>query len=543
MNTPPVKKIILRNIQSLPKAEIELGPPGTMATVIGESDTGKTALASRSLEKLYFNTIPTKELIRRGAKTASITAVYDTPDNMAIAWEWKGPSLDRGKARYVITRDNMEPIIVEGSNRPGHVPEVIQELTGVRPVKIGNLTLNFNVSRQLDGPFLGASVSPTERYRVLGALAGTLEVDEAVKEVGLEIHRSRRREKELAGDGGKSVGEIGKLEQKIREYDYLVPLKHSIDTVEIKLALIRGKIGRRDKLIALQIEICVKEELVKDAGDVAFVLGGLIEQTNHHLARVEANMAQHPKLTALHHAEKETHCRLLDANIILQKTESVPEVTTGLQLLINNLTKFTALTKLRQVITAECQKLTTAQQILDSTRDTETAQIALDRITSTNHTREQLMPLYVEIMATMDAVLRHTVTIDLTAGVGRVRESLGRVALNSDKVMQLAKLRLLIMGVKNRQSATQQVLDATSGMELLQNTLQEGILAANRMVRLKYLSGEVSKAAFEVTRLANAVATGEQDIQKAREEYRALLLEAGICENCPVVGEVMAAAG
>ncbi len=543
MNIPPIKKFILRNIQSLPKAEIELGAPGTLTTVIGGSDTGKTAMASRSLEKLFFNTIPTKELIRRGAKSASITAVYDTPDNLAIAWEWKGPSPDKGKARYTITRDNMEPIILEGSNRPGHVPEVIQELTGVRPVKIGNLTLNFNVSRQLDGPFLGASVSPTERYRVLGALAGTLEVDECVKEVGLEIHRSRRREKELAGDGGKQVGEIGELEQKIREYDCLIPLKETIDTIDAKLVMIRQKQERLNKLNTLRSFIVTQDKIAKDTWDNIFTLEKAIEQVGQYIAQAEANILRHQKITAVHHAIQGINTVFSQTQLTLDKTKSHAKIYFHLKAANESDIKLTALTKLHQSIISENQKLTTAQQILDSTRGAEHAQIALKDATKANHTRSIIASLNAEITATRDTLLRYTETLVATEEVGRGREVLDQVVAKADKVMKLAKVKLFIRGIGNRITEAQQVLDTTAGvtrgLELLPQTKNK-IVKYNALYELEIWCQkelqQIDVASQNIKRIKS-----EYDV--AASEYRKLLLDAGICENCPVVAEVMAAAG
>lgn len=531
---PPVKKLILRNIQSLPKAEIELGPPGTMTTVIGESDTGKTALASRAIEKLFFNTIPTKELIRRGAKSASITAVYDTPDNLSVSWEWKGTSPDRGKSRYVIKRDNMDPIILEGSNRPGNVPEAIQELTGVRPVKIGNLIINFNVNRQLDGPFLGASVSSTERYRVLGALAGTLEVDEAVKEVGLEIHRARRKEKELSG-------EIDSLGEKIREYDYLVELKDVIEKVETGLMSIRRKMGHRDKLIALQIEIEAKLELVKDAGNKATALGRMIEQANQELNHVETNISRHQKLLEIQHQIINIHFTLDKAKQILKKTENHAKAYLHTNATEEQNNKLTTLTKLRQAIATEHQKLTATQRILDTTRNTEQAQIAVERLGKANYTLGRLVSLYAEITKTTECIKRNTATLEVTAGVERGQQVLGRVVGTADKLSRLANLLMLVNEARNRVEAAERALEATDsvvqGLELLSRVRDN----ESRYHALLVLGYQCRQKEQEVNELKRNIEIIDQQIKAAREEYRALLLEAGICEHCKVVDAVMAA--
>lgn len=531
---PPVKKLILRNIQSLPKAEIELGPPGTMTTVIGESDTGKTTLASRSLQKLFFNTIPTKELIRRGAKSASITAVYDTPDNSSVTWEWKSVSPDRGKARYIITRDNMDPIILEGSNRPGNVPEAIQELTGVRPVKIGNLTLNFNFNRQLDGPFLG-NVSPTERYRVLGALAGTLEVDEAVKEVGLEIHRARRNEKELAG-------EIDNLSEQIREYDYLVELKDVIEKVETGLASIRHKMGHRDKLIALQIEIEAKQKLTEEAGNTATALGRMIEQANQELNQVESNMARHSKLVVLLQTTRQTQQQIFQADSILDVTKSTSEIAAALNRLTENHAKLITLTKLRQAITSEHQKLTAAQQILDTTRATEQAQIAVERLSEANHTLGRLVPLWAGITKARERIKRNTVTLEATEWVELGQQILDSAIRAIDTLGKLKDLALNIQSVRTEKAKIDALLQETKDVARGFRVLAEVEAGLARLIKLREINSEIHRKVLFISDKQNFLDRKNEQVMQAREEYRALLLEAGICEDCPVVDAVMAAA-
>jgi hypothetical protein len=415
----------------------------------------------------------------------------------------------------------MEPIILEGSNRPGNVPEAIQELTGVRPVKVGNLTLNFNVSRQLDGPFLG-NVSPTERYRVLGALAGTLEVDEAVKEVGLEIHRARRKEKELAG-------EIESLGEKIKEYDYLDGLKHAIDKVDAKLAWIRGEQQRRDKLAALQVQITAQKKSVKEAGGIALTLGQTIEQAALYVSRAEVNMARHGKLVALQQNITHAHQLISRATDTLNKTKSTPEIAATLTKLINNHTKLSTLSRLHQTIAAEKAKLTTAQQVLDSTRSTEAVQNAVEKLTKANHLHGQLVRLSAEITASRGAILRHTETLEVTREVDRCREVLDRASAAADK---LVRLKSLAMFIKEAQDS-----GVDQGLEILSQT-EAKVARWHKLLMLDYQCRQKQE---EIAELERSIEVAGQNYDAAAREYRALLLEAGVCEDCPVADVVMAA--
>lgn len=142
--------------------------------------------------------------------------------------------------RYRITKPGEQASVYEGFGTS--VPLEIQEVTGVRVVSIGEtLDLALNLSEQLDGPFLGKSVSGPAKAKILGALAGTEEVDEAHKTLGTDIYRAGQEEKRLAA-------EVEGLDTKIREYDYLPALKESIAALE---SLVEDAKNAQERLGAL----------------------------------------------------------------------------------------------------------------------------------------------------------------------------------------------------------------------------------------------------------------------------------------------------
>lgn len=528
---PPIKKIILQNIQSLPKAEIEPAPPGQLTVIIGESDTGKTALASRALQKLFFNSIPTKELIRRGSKKASITVIYDTADNLAVSWEWHGRKPDAGKARYVIRRDGMKPIILEGGGKK--VPEAVQELTGVRPIRIGNMTLNFNFNRQLDGPFLG-NVSPIERYRVLGALAGTLEVDEAVKEVSLEIHRARRREKELAG-------EIEALGEKIREYDYLEELDHKIKTIDTKLILIQRKQERQKKLVSLRQSIHDTDFVRKVAANEVQVLGKAISKVSDALAKCEAAIFRHQKLVTLYQYIQKTNFTLAWAEKILENTQTFYKAYWHTKAVDEENKKLISLQRLTQNIATEKTKLTTAQQTLDATRNAEQAQVALEKLTRANHTLRQLIFLYAEISKTREVIKRNIIILKQTIEVGRAGELLTKIEKAVPRITKLRELAGRIQKGKKFIAGVNATLKITEGVERGMKQLARIKDAVAKVDKLYSLSIAIKIDRKLIADKNDLIKKFDAKIELDAREYRELLKQAGICEDCPVVDAVMAA--
>lgn len=228
-----VKNVYLENFQSHEKSKIELGGPGELTVIVGPTDSGKTAIV-RGLRLLLYNTPQGSDYIRVGRDRA--TVALEMSDGTKVARERSRGSINR----YRITQPGESPSIYEGFGTS--VPLEIQEVTGVRIVSIGEtLSLALNLSEQLDGPFLGKSVSGPAKAKILGALAGTEEVDEAQRTLGTDLHRAGQDEKRLAD-------EVHNLAIKIEEYDYLPALKENIATLE---SLIEDARSAQERLTSL----------------------------------------------------------------------------------------------------------------------------------------------------------------------------------------------------------------------------------------------------------------------------------------------------
>lgn len=235
-----IKSLYVEDFQSHARTKVELAPAGGLTVIVGPTDSGKTALV-RAARLVYYNVPLGIEYIRVGRNMA--TVAVEMSDGTKVARE-RSKSVNR----YRIVRPDESPQVLEGFGLS--VPQEVQQTTGVRTVAIGDtIDLALNLSEQLDGPFLGKSVSGPAKAKILGALAGTEEVDEAQRAVGLDLHRAGQ-------DVGRLVDELLALDSKIIQYDYLPALADKIETLTQMLTEVKGL---QSRLTAL--ETCARQLL------------------------------------------------------------------------------------------------------------------------------------------------------------------------------------------------------------------------------------------------------------------------------------------
>ncbi|MGQ9511705.1 AAA family ATPase [Thermodesulfitimonas sp.] len=184
-----LKRLILENFQSHRYTAIDLAPAVTV--LLGESDQGKSAVV-RALRWLFYNRPHGANFIRVGADYCRVTAEFT--GGLVIVRERRGKT-----NRYEIRRPGQEPLVLEGFGR--EVPKEVEELTGVRPLKLEGASFELHVAHQLDPPFL-LKESPAVRARAVGHLSGTHLFDAADRKAArlvAELARLRGDLEEKAG--------------------------------------------------------------------------------------------------------------------------------------------------------------------------------------------------------------------------------------------------------------------------------------------------------------------------------------------------------
>lgn len=230
-----IKSLYLENFEGHAKTKLNIAPDGQLTVIVGPTDSGKSSLI-RALRWVLYNVPQGTDYIRAGCSHA-VVAVTLEDDTMIVR--------ERGRSynRYRIARPGAsDDVVFEGFG--SNVPLEIVELTGVREAVIGELSLALNLAEQLDGPFLGRSISAGARARVLGQLAGTEEIDHAARTLHTDLHRAGQDDKRL-------TGELEALDERISSYDYLPALAQQIERLETVLTRLRAAEQRLDALVTL----------------------------------------------------------------------------------------------------------------------------------------------------------------------------------------------------------------------------------------------------------------------------------------------------
>lgn len=231
-----IKSVFYEDFQGHANTKIILAPPGQVTALVGPTDAGKTSLV-RGLRLVLYNVPQGSEFVRVGRNQATVGIEMGS-----------GIKVFRDRSRGSVNRYRVvKPGATDGGDKyegfGNAVPQEVVDVTGVRLVKVGEKDVALNLSEQLDGPFLGSSVSSPERARILGKLAGTEEVDEAQKTLGTDIYRANQEK-------GRLEDEIEGLEERIAEYGWLEDLKERCDAADVVIGNVRKAQEKRDQLVA-----------------------------------------------------------------------------------------------------------------------------------------------------------------------------------------------------------------------------------------------------------------------------------------------------
>jgi exonuclease SbcC len=242
-----ISRLAVFNFQNHQETIIDPAPAGQLTVITGPSRSGKTAIL-RGLRWLFNNDAPS-DFIRAGCSSSTVAATYE--DGARVIRE-RGKSYNRYRIQSPShTASQPDEQVYEGFGLA--VPIEVQQITGVSVLEIGDMSLALNLSEQLDGPFLGKSISSGVRAKVLDHMAGTEAISWALSNpkgtsLASDLHRANESVKVLER-------EVAELDRQIEGYAYLPALERRIEALEAVLAAVDEADQRCSRLAALWMRL------------------------------------------------------------------------------------------------------------------------------------------------------------------------------------------------------------------------------------------------------------------------------------------------
>ena len=225
-----IKGLHIEGFQSHVDTRVDFAGPGQLTVLVGDGGRGKTSVA-RALRWVTCNSPSGDSFINWHTNSAKVTL------EMLSGFQVIRERTRGGTNRYIVVSPNGERQVFEGFG--ASVPEEIKRITGISEVAIGDLKLNLNMAGQLDGPFLGSTITGGQRARILGALAGTEEIDMAIRTAATDANR-REQDRRRAVTGAEGAT------RRLEEYKHLPRMLARLQAVELLIKRIE-EVGAEKK--------------------------------------------------------------------------------------------------------------------------------------------------------------------------------------------------------------------------------------------------------------------------------------------------------
>lgn len=451
-------RIEISNFQSHANTSIEPAPAGGLTVITGPSDSGKTAIV-RALKWLLYNQ-PQGDSFRR------------------VGCDFVEVSVETASGQHVTRRrtSTTNRYIVDGQTLEGFgnsVPAEAQQTTGVRPVRLNDQDILANIAGQLEPPFLGSSISAPARAKVLGKLAGTEVIDQASRDLGTDLYRSRQEAKRLDA-------EVEELEQQVAQYDYLPSLADELEQLK-ELA-----------------------ESIKTAQQ-----------------RMNQLRPYKQKLLALY-GQQDTHWKILralghpdQAAVVWDNAESVA-------------TRRKQLARLMSQLLGVDQQTRALDVAIRAVGSPEQATVKLDEARSNQSTLQRLIPLNSSLNALGRSMVDAYETIGRTVGAENALSSWQAAGTAASRLGQLQRLSSTLTQVVRQQELLSGQLASSNQITSLELPAQElGLLR-----RLKAISTQLDNTRQAYDRAMGAQELAIETLERATRLYSETLREAGKCPLC-----------
>ncbi|MEW6448735.1 MAG: AAA family ATPase [Bacillota bacterium] len=459
-----LKRVILENFQSHRQTEIVLAP--TVTVLIGESDQGKSAVV-RALRWLFYNKPKGADFLRVGADRCRVAVEFE--DGLTIVRERRGKT-----NRYEILQPGREPYVEEGFGRD--VPEAVQELTEIRPLKLEGASFELHVAHQLDPPFL-LKETPAVRARAVGHLSGTHLFDAADKRAARKLAELTRQRRELED-------EVARIQVQMEGFSDLPRLEAQYE--ECAAFFERG----RETGIRVEMLSALKEgfkSVLRELRESENLLESLPrpEDLQARGEQVSALILLFHKLSGLNGLKKGVHSSLERVKNVLAETATVKEA---------------------EMIAREAEAVVERVRVLQE-MGSRRASLLSD-------------------MAKIEGILKAVETLPQAEELhGRFRESAARLAVLQEMFSRLTETSRRLLRVEGAEAELKDVWLAARCWDELQGNTE-------RLRRLKELRQQLLSVRRELAAAEKRLTEARAEAGRQAGKLRELLLKTNRCPVC-----------
>lgn len=450
--------IEIQDFQSHKHTVLEPAPAGQLTVIVGPSDSGKTAII-RALRWLFYNVPQGADFIRIGGNAARVTINYADGQRVTRARSRKGFNrYEDGNSRY------------EGFGNA--VPLEVQEITGVRPVQIGDMEFCLNLAEQLDGPFLGKSVSAPAKAKVLGKLAGTEEVDYAAKGVGTDIYRARQEEKRLSD-------EVIRLQEAIKEYDYLEELGKWIEDAQAVLTRIKANTDMLNALQRLQKQQNTVKNALWESEVQLNSLSAMLHLTEAGLRKAEEQVERHARLRSLFDKWSKNAVDLAIEKATLDRTEHIGEAELLLTCVTKRLERLTLFRNTKERFMDIDYEVDEIAWFLTATRTVDAAYQSIEVLQNNITTLRALRSVSKRLQQCIQDIGMHGQRLEKLVNIDNAANIISKITQKKETSKNLYLLNISLVSCKSLLRKTEESIIANSAEEQrLANDYRNTLLAA-----------------------------------------------------------------
>lgn len=514
--TAAIKSVQIKNFQSHADTEIEFAPTGQLTTIIGPSDNGKTAVF-RAVRWTVYNEPRGTDFIRVGTNQARITVVLANGCTVVRERSRKGFN------RYILRYAEGKEQVFEGFGDA--VPLEIQEALGIRPVVVGDLELNLNMSEQLEGPFLGKHISAPVRAKILGKLAGTEEVDIASKQLNTDIYRRRQDEKNLSA-------EIAGLREELKKYDYLPELEKTIKQVSALVDTVKDSQQKKNRLEKLWEGLQKVNQQIKSCIVIIDSLEVFVLAASPGSGQVEISTMQRDRLIAEKRKLDEIAAGITAAQNVLTRTAGTIEADLNIHDVQIDVGALDILKELRTKFTAAIEGIQSAEAVLGKAEAIPEAE-RLHALTTASVERAFRLRAATDNMGNINRQIKlYALAVNC---LHPIIEAGATAALVNNKMQQLVSLHPLAANFTAVNSGLRLCVEKIDQLSFVADTKRTLKNLEKRCVKFDSLGERqnglqrLSRDAAEMTTMAVNFAAQVQNLQN---EYQNLLVSAGVCPTC-----------